>query len=94
MRVTAKQEKDGIIFPIRVAPSAKKKRLEVVDGCLKVWVSAPPDGGRANKAVIEALKILSPKCEIISGIKSKNKRIYAPNMSLGGFESFLAGLGE
>ena len=41
---------------VRVVPRAKKSGIEPLpDGSLRVRVSAPAEGGRANEAVIDAL---------------------------------------
>ncbi len=66
---------------VRVIPNAS--RAQVVgwqpDGSLKLKVPAPPEGGRANEAVIEllaaALDISRRQISIISGQTSRQKRV-------------------
>ena len=70
-------------LPVKVIPSSSKDSIAVwLDDTLKVKVKAPPEKGKANKAVIKPLeKILDiPKgsIEIISGKKS-TKRIIEIN---------------
>lgn len=78
---------------IRVVTGAKKERILKVREHLsraseatrgnayhyKVYVSQPPEGGRANTAVIKLLaehfKISKSQIEIIKGLKSKEKTI-------------------
>ena len=61
-------------------PNARKPRVEQdLLGTLHVYVNAPPLEGKANKAVIEALadyfKVKKNAVTLLSGQKSKNKRL-------------------
>ena len=65
-------------FQIRVQPRAKRIAVtKVADGSLKVYVTAPPEDGRANEAVVEAiaewLGVKRRQVEIIRGATNRNK---------------------
>jgi len=45
----------GATIAVRVSPGARATRIERDDDGLRIWVTAPPDGGRANAAVTETL---------------------------------------
>ncbi len=45
----------GTTIAVRVTPGARSTRIERADDGLHIWVTAPPDGGRANAAVTETL---------------------------------------
>ena len=46
------QHAEGVILPVRAQPGARKARvLGEQAGALKVAVTAPPEDGRANKAL-------------------------------------------
>lgn len=47
-----------MILTVHVKPGARQKSLEWIDeDTLKVSVTAPPEKGKANQAVIEALAV-------------------------------------
>lgn len=48
--VKAAVSADGMLA-VRATPKAAAERIAVVDGQVRVWVTAPPDKGKANKAV-------------------------------------------
>ncbi|MFP3975683.1 MAG: DUF167 domain-containing protein [Dehalococcoidia bacterium] len=64
---------------VKVTPNAKKNEVTMEDDGLKVRVSAPAAGGRANKAVIEVLakyfEVRKSDIRIARGKKSREKLI-------------------
>ena len=65
-------------FAIRVTPRAKQNKVQPqADGSLKVYVTAPPEDGRANEAVVETiaewLGVKRRDVEIVHGSTSRNK---------------------
>ncbi|MCC6511979.1 MAG: YggU family protein [Pirellulaceae bacterium] len=70
---------DGCLLSVRASPGAKRNCLSGIhDGALKVSVTAPPDKGRANEAIVEvladALKIAKSNIQIVSGQTSRQKK--------------------
>ncbi len=68
-------------FCVRVVPNASRAAVvgRMADGVLKVKVCAPPEGGRANDAVVELLAdifgVPRRAVSILSGQSSRNKRV-------------------
>jgi uncharacterized protein (TIGR00251 family) len=70
---------DGIILPVRASPGAKRDALAGEHaGALKVSVSAPPDKGKANEAIVELLSdtlgIAKSNITLVSGATSRQKK--------------------
>ena len=70
----------GIELPLKVVPGASRTRVAGVLGtALKVAVAAPPEGGKANAAVIrllaEVLGVSKSDIEIVSGHGQPLKRV-------------------
>jgi len=70
----------SIEFEIIAKPKASKNAIgDVHDGALKISVTAPPDKGKANKAIIKLLskelKIPQSSISIISGETSRRKKV-------------------
>jgi len=75
-----KKTKKGIIFNIKVQPrSAKTEVIGVHDNILKVKVTSAPEGGKANKQVIELISryfnVKKSSVKIIKGETSSLKLI-------------------
>jgi uncharacterized protein (TIGR00251 family) len=71
---------EGCILPIRAQPGARKTRvLGEQSGALKVAVTAPPEHGRANQALVEllreALELKRSQIDLLSGETSRTKRV-------------------
>lgn len=70
---------DGVVLTVSVKPRSKERGLEKVGSDIVLKVSSPPIGGRANMEVVELLSeilgVKKRKIEIISGEKSRVKKI-------------------
>ena len=69
---------DGATIAVRAQPGAKKDGvLGEQAGALKVAVTAPPEDGRANAALVEFLKewlgVKRSQVELLSGRTNRNK---------------------
>lgn len=71
----------GSALSIKVTPRARKNEIVGVmaDGTLKIRVTAPPVGGKANEAVIElladVLKVSKSKIDIVAGETGTQKLV-------------------
>jgi uncharacterized protein len=73
------EHKDGLILPVRAQPNARKTGfIGEQAGSLKVGVTAPPEDGKANKALLEILRELldlkRSQIAILSGLTSREKK--------------------
>jgi uncharacterized protein (TIGR00251 family) len=69
---------EGCLLPVRAQPGARKNSiLGEQAGALKVAVTAPPEDGRANQALTEALRealgLKRSQVELVGGAKSRQK---------------------
>ena len=64
---------------IKVIPRASRNAVKEERGGLKVYVTQPPEGGRANDAVVRLLAAhfgVAQKCvTVFSGVSSRHKLI-------------------
>lgn len=70
----------GVILPVRAKPGAKSNELlDVFDGALRISVTAPPEDGRANEAILrvvaDTLNLRLSQITLLSGAKTKVKRL-------------------
>ncbi len=85
-QVDITQTADGAEFGVKVVPGASRSRVAGVwQSSLKVTVSAPPDAGRANDAVV-ALLATTLGCKkrdvaIVHGRSKPHKRIRVQQLS-------------
>ena len=75
-----------ITLSVRVQPRAKRNAVQpAAGGGLKVYVTAPPEDGRANDAVVETiaewLGVKRRQVEIVSGATNRNKVVRVTNVS-------------
>jgi uncharacterized protein (TIGR00251 family) len=77
---------EGCILPVRAQPGARKAGIVGEHaGALKVAVTAPPEQGRANQAVVEvlraALDLKRGQIDLVSGATSRDKRFLIRGVS-------------
>ena len=78
---------EGCVLPVRAQPGARKAGvLGEQAGALKVAVTAPPEDGRANKALLEVLRealgLKRSQVELLSGVTSRDKRFLIRAVSI------------
>src|SRR5438105_1183949 len=71
---------EGVIVPVRAQPGARKAGvLGEQAGALKLAVTAPPEDGRANAALVELIRDLlglkRSQVELVGGAKDRNKKV-------------------
>lgn len=76
---------EGCVLPVRAQPGARRNAVigEQAQG-LKVAVTAPAEGGRANKALLEVLAewlhLKKSQIELLSGPTSRHKKFLLRGM--------------
>jgi uncharacterized protein (TIGR00251 family) len=70
---------EGCVLPVRAQPGARRAGVQGEQaGALKVAVTAPPEDGRANQALVEVLRkalgVKRSQVELIGGQTSRDKR--------------------
>lgn len=86
---------EGVILEVRAQPGARKNAIiGEYAGALKLAVTAAPERGRANKALIELLReVLGLKrfqVELLSGDASQNKSFLIRGLSVEELQARLA----
>jgi len=87
MPIQITERADGCILNVRAQPGARRNGIVGEHaGALKVAVTAPPDKGRANDAIIDVLaEVFGLKrfqIEFISGLTSRHKKFLLRGLSM------------
>lgn len=80
VEATVESAKEGVVLRVRAQPGAKRNGVTGVrEGELCVAVTAPPDRGRANDAIVKVLAetfgVPRSRFQILSGETSRHKRL-------------------
>lgn len=76
--ISIQPHSEGATLAVRAQPGARKNAvLGEHSGALKVAVTAPPEDGRANAALVEVLKdwlgVKRSQIELLTGVTNRNK---------------------
>jgi uncharacterized protein (TIGR00251 family) len=79
MMIDVTPHQEGTILPVRAKPGAKRNELiDERDSALLVGITAPPEHGKANEAIIEllasSLGLRRAQIELVGGHTAKIKR--------------------
>ena len=79
MTIQIREHADGCILSVRAQPGARRNAIVGEQaGALKVAVTAPPDKGRANDAIVEvlagALGLKRSQIALMNGATSRQKQ--------------------
>ncbi len=77
--IAVTEHAEGCMLPVRAQPGARRAGVQGEQaGALKIAVTAPPEEGRANQALVEvlrkALHVKRSQVELIAGPTSRDKR--------------------
>ncbi len=84
---------EGVIVEIWVIPGASRDSIDGVhDGALRVRISAPPEGGKANRAAagLVAAHLGARRAEVIAGTAARRKRVLVFGVTLAEANAALA----
>ncbi len=88
------EQAEGLVLAVRAQPGARKAAvLGEHAGALKIAVTAPPQDGRANQALLdllrESLNLKRSQVELLAGMTSRDKRFLVRGLSKAELESRL-----
>jgi uncharacterized protein (TIGR00251 family) len=88
---------EGCVLPVRAQPGARRSGVQGEQaGALKVAVTAPPQDGRANEALVEALRealeVRRSQVELLSGATGRDKRFLIRGLTRAELERRIATL--
>lgn len=95
MTLQVTEGEGGSIFRVRVVPRSRREEIAGVYGdALKIRLAAPPERGKANRALQEFLAgrlSVSPSAvEILSGHTSRQKRVRVKGISADAVRALLS----
>lgn len=95
--VELEQDPRGVVFPVRAHAGARRNAiLGERQGALRVAVTAAPEKGKANRAIIDvlskALGVPKSTVELISGETSPQKRFLVIDGDSSEIQTTLAGI--
>lgn len=87
----------GVILTVRAQPGGKRNAITGMhDGALRVSVTAAPDKGKANEAIIgvlaDAFQLSKSAVQLQSGPTSRQKRFLLQGANLAQVKALVAGL--
>ncbi|MBU3030521.1 DUF167 domain-containing protein [Paracoccus marinaquae] len=69
--------RQGELIALRVTPRARRNAVSLDDGVIRVHVTAPPEDGKANDAVVrllaKAMGVAKSRLVLVRGASSRDK---------------------
>ena len=71
---------------VRVTPRSSRNKVEVVDGQIRIWVTASPTDGQANEAVIQLLAktlgVAPSRVSLVRGHTGRDKTLRVAGLAV------------
>jgi len=95
--ITITDHAEGCVLSVRAQPGARRNGVQgEQSGALKIAVTAPPEDGRANAALVEemreALGVKRSQIELLSGQTSRAKKFLIRGVAKAELEARVAAL--
>ena len=95
MAIAVRPHAEGSLLAVRAQPGARKNAVVGEHGsALKIAVTAPPEDGRANDALIVLLQqwlgLTRSQVELANGRRSRSKQFLIRGLSPGELQALLA----
>jgi uncharacterized protein (TIGR00251 family) len=95
MMIQVSEHAEGLVLPVRAQPRARKPGVQGEQGgALKLAVSAPPEDGRANEALVEmlaeVLDIRRSQIALLSGQTARDKKFLIRGLNRADLEQRLS----
>ena len=68
-----------MIVEVTVVPKSSRFRITKKDGKIKIHLTSPPEDNKANLELIKELKKLGCPASIVSGHRSRHKKLDVPD---------------
>ncbi len=96
MTLQVVEGKEGCTFRVRIVPRSRQDQVDGVHGdALKLRLTAPPERGKANRALskflAERLGVSPSDVEILSGHTSRRKRVHVRGISASAIRDLVSG---
>ena len=93
--VKVRKTPEGHVVPVLVTPGASREQLRGEhDGRLKVSVTAPPERGKANRALCallaKKLGISRSQVRVVSGLATREKEVLFERVSQNALDGIIA----
>lgn len=68
---------EGTEIRVRVSPKSRRNAISLVDGAIRAHVTAPPEHGKANAAVVKllakAMGVAKSRLTLLRGVTARDK---------------------
>lgn len=90
---------DGVVIGVKVVPGGSRDQIAgMLGGALKIKVAAPPEGGKANKAVrallARSLGVAKRDVAVVTGHTQPHKRIAIRGVTIDNVRHVMETLGK
>ena len=89
------EQEGGVVLPVRAQPGARREAiLDERDGMLRIAVTAPPEDGKANRAIerllARELGVAKSRVRVVAGATHRHKKLWIEGWTIDAARGWLA----